>query len=201
MADLNIAFDAVIKRREGKWVNHPSDPGGETYRGRARKYHPKWPGWKLIDAAKSKPGFPASLETNQELQHLLRESYRTDEWEAIHGEEITSQALANELLDNATLEGPGAAVVFLQFALNALNRGGSLYIDVIVDGGFGGNTLGAMHAYLLRERADDLVKMINILQGMYLFIGKVLVQILKDNPTPVFREKFIRGWLDRVSIE
>ena len=72
-----------------------------------------------IAALSREPGFPANLERDAELQRLLKDSYRAGEWGDIRGSEIPSQAVADELLDNATLEGPGAAIVFLQYALNA----------------------------------------------------------------------------------
>lgn len=42
----------AIVKAEGRYVNNPSDPGGETYCGISRVYHPAWPGWATIDAAK-----------------------------------------------------------------------------------------------------------------------------------------------------
>ena len=42
---------AIIKA-EGRYDNNPSDPGGETYCGISRVYHPAWAGWATIDKAK-----------------------------------------------------------------------------------------------------------------------------------------------------
>ena len=38
---------------EGGYVDDDDDRGGETYRGVARNFHPNWPGWDRIDAAKA----------------------------------------------------------------------------------------------------------------------------------------------------
>lgn len=34
---------------EGKLSNDPADPGGMTYRGISRKFHPFWEGWQYVD--------------------------------------------------------------------------------------------------------------------------------------------------------
>ncbi len=40
---------AFTSKWEGGYVNHPSDPGGETYRGISRRFHPNWKGWEFVD--------------------------------------------------------------------------------------------------------------------------------------------------------
>ena len=44
MADFKVAFAKTI-RFEGGYVNHKADKGGETYKGIARNFWPKWKGW------------------------------------------------------------------------------------------------------------------------------------------------------------
>ena len=58
MAEFDISFQKVLSY-EGGYVNDPDDPGGETYKGIARKMNSKWDGWVLVDLLKQKPGFPA----------------------------------------------------------------------------------------------------------------------------------------------
>jgi len=154
VAEFAVSYDTVIKRREGGWVNHPQDPGSETYKGITKQFDPLWPGWQRVDLQRGHVGFPGSLERDPILQAMVRDFYHYGVWMKIRGDELGPQALADEMLDNATLQGPGAAIVFLQFALNAMNRGGSLYPDVTVDGGFGGKTLGALHSLMLREAPE-----------------------------------------------
>src|SRR3712207_6059069 len=63
---IQTSFDIALERTlefEGWYSKHPADPGGETYRGIARRHHPSWPGWALIDEAKQRPGFPGTLKT------------------------------------------------------------------------------------------------------------------------------------------
>lgn len=51
MADFNKAHLEVMGN-EGGYANNPADSGGETYKGIARKFHPAWPGWKMVDDLK-----------------------------------------------------------------------------------------------------------------------------------------------------
>ena len=51
MAIFEPAFKLLILH-EGGYANNKNDIGGETYRGIARNYWPKWVGWKLIDHIK-----------------------------------------------------------------------------------------------------------------------------------------------------
>lgn len=200
MADFDPAFRDVVDRKEGKWGLDKKDPGAETYKGIARAFYPDDPIWPLIDAAKARPGFPHSLESNAELQARVKDHYRKHEWSEIRGQEIPSQAVATELLDNATLEGAGVSVTLLQFGLNAMNRGATIYPDLVVDGGFGIKTLDALTLLLKIDGPADLVKLLNGLQLVYLLIGKMLIEFLRAHPTPAWRESFIRGWLGRVSL-
>jgi len=201
MADFPLAFGEVIDRHEGKWGIDKSDPGKETCYGISKRFYPDDPIWPRIDAAKARPGFPGSLNSDATLQMLVRDHYRRHEWAAVRGNEIPSQVVATELLDNATLEGDGVSIALLQFALNALNRGATWYADVTVDGAFGERTMLALDALLVRGGEGDLAKLLNVLQGMYLMIGAPLIQFLKDHPTPAWRERFLPGgWLDRITI-
>lgn len=45
-------YNHIRTNIEGNYVWHPSDKGGETYGGIARRVYPSWSGWKYIDAAK-----------------------------------------------------------------------------------------------------------------------------------------------------
>ena len=47
MANFNQAFKKVMSA-EGGYVNDPDDPGGETYKGVARKMNPRWSGWAIV---------------------------------------------------------------------------------------------------------------------------------------------------------
>ena len=84
MADFRKALEHVLSN-EGGYVNDPDDPGGETYKGIARKMNPQWKGWPLIN----KRDF-----TNPLLADLVASFYRDNYWEPIRGDQITSQLVA-----------------------------------------------------------------------------------------------------------
>jgi lysozyme family protein len=194
MADFTIAFDETMIN-EGGYVDDPDDRGGETYRGVARKFHPKWPGWEIVDKLKAEhqTDFEKQLDENQELQKLVESFYREFFWKPILGDQINDQALANELFDTGVNQGTGSVVKYWQESLNLLNRNGKDYADIAVDGRAGEETLKATDAFLKRNdgRSDKLLKVLNLMQGW-----RYIEQARKD-PT---QRKFMHGWLTRVRL-
>ena len=47
MADF-VNYFPLLLTNEGGYVFDPHDPGGETWRGIARAFNPKWTGWPLL---------------------------------------------------------------------------------------------------------------------------------------------------------
>lgn len=189
MAAFLPAFEAVITRFEGGYVNDPDDPGGETYRGIARRGHPNWPGWSIVDAAKGRPDFPACLEKDASLQSIVRGFYKARYWDAFWGDALPD-AIAVELFDQAVHIGPWRAIEHLQRALNVLNRNGKLYDDLVVDGVFGARTLDALNVLVGVGDEGVLIKTMNILQGAY------YLSVMRSSAR---LEKYARGWLSRVT--
>lgn len=196
MADFNAAFDRTMGH-EGGYAHDPADRGGETYRGIARRFHPRWPGWRFVDACKDPdasgtfrdrlPG-PAMRET---LDALTRAFYRERFWDPLLLSEIEDQALAEELFDTGVNMGTGRAAKFLQRGLNALNRNARLYEDLVEDGALGDRTLRALQTYLRRDSPALLHKILNVLQGAH------YLAIIARSPD---QERFARGWFKRVVI-
>lgn len=52
MSDFKTAHKEVMNT-EGGYANDPRDHGGETYKGIARKFWPRWGGWTYIDGMTS----------------------------------------------------------------------------------------------------------------------------------------------------
>ena len=121
MSDFNISFNKVMIN-EGDYSMDLDDIGGETYKGISKRYNPSWGGWKLINKFYTKPNFPKNLNFNTELQSLVRIFYRQHYWEKILCDRIDSQNLADELFDTAVNMGVYRSSLFLQQALNYLNR-------------------------------------------------------------------------------
>jgi lysozyme family protein len=104
MANFTSAFNATMKA-EGGYVNDPQDPGGETYKGIARKFNSKWDGWISIDMAKREKSFPANLDANDGLQEKIKSFYEINYWDKIRGDDITDQNIAESIFDFAVNAG------------------------------------------------------------------------------------------------
>lgn len=188
MADLAPALDALFAH-EGAYSADPLDPGGETYRGVARRRWPQWIGWHRVDNLRSHENFPRVLQSDAKLAADVRDFYRREFWDRLSGDQIRSQAVATELLDQAVNFGLAIAVLHLQQALNALNRNATSWPDVIEDGDCGPRTVAAMSACLANP-ADEgplLVALSNLQGARY-------IELARRNPK---LERFLRGWLKR----
>ena len=188
MANFNKAFDKLLKN-EGNYADDFDDVGGETYRGVARRYHPSWEGWVLIDRHKNQSGFPNNLTTDQELNDMVKVFYKAQYWDVNLLDDCSSQNIAEELFDTGVNMGVGRAAKFLQKALNLLNKNGKLYADVVEDGAIGYNTLKALNFCLTYKGDEYLYKILNILQGMH------YIEYMTKSP---IQEKYAYGWLKRV---
>lgn len=192
MQEFDRAF-LVTMGHEGGYVNDKDDAGGETYRGISRRFHPSWPGWQYIDQAKGMDNFPAVLKISKDLQADVLNFYRAQFWDRFNGDAVAEVApsLANELFDTAVNMGVHRAVIFLQQALNVLNRNQQIYADLVPDGKFGTNTMKALQAYIGNDEPKLLLVVMNALQANHYleYMGKDPVQ-----------EKYARGWFKRVTL-
>ena len=189
MAQFSISYRKTAGH-EGGYANHPSDRGGETYRGIARKRWQDWEGWLIIDRLKTESDFPNNLETDPDLGNLVVKFYHDNFWIAINGDAIQQQEIADELYDTGVNMGTGFAVKILQNSLNILNKNQQLYKDIPEDGKIDQQTLGAISAFLGTRKLDLLVKVMNVAQGCK------YLNLLQD-PS---QEAFALGWFNRVEI-
>ena len=118
MADFASAF-ALTMKAEGGYVNDPQDPGGETYKGIARKMNSKWDGWSLVDMAKKENNFPANLDGNAPLQDKIKSFYEINYWDKTRCDEITNQDIAASIFDFAVNAGTIASAKLAQFTVGA----------------------------------------------------------------------------------
>lgn len=191
MANFNEAYDKTMGY-EGGYSNDPTDSGGETYKGISRKYNPNWVGWSVIDSMKGS-GFPKNLDSNSDLLEAVQSFYKSEYWDSFWGDKNPSQHISNKLFDIAVNMGKGRASMFLQKALNVLNRNGApgWYADLKEDGSFGSGTQSALTFYLSKDKDDYILKLLNIFQGYH-----YVEYMLKDKT----QEKYARGWLERIDI-
>lgn len=123
MAEFLPAFERMIRNEGGyKLTNIPADKGGQTYAGIARNRWPAWPGWRDIDAGQ----IP---ETEQ-----VRQFYRQNFWQAVRGDTIVNQGIAESLFDFAVNAGVGVAIKLAQ-----------IVAGTTPDGALGPKTLAALN--------------------------------------------------------
>ncbi|MBA4411068.1 MAG: glycosyl hydrolase 108 family protein [Bacteroidota bacterium] len=122
MADFTQAFQLMIAH-EGGYVNDPDDPGGETYKGVARKIHSKWTGWTTVDMLKRQSDFPANLDKDAELQEAVSDFYRVTFWDPMKGDQITVQEVANSIFDFGVNAGLSTSSTLAQMVIGAKTDG------------------------------------------------------------------------------
>jgi lysozyme family protein len=172
---IDWLIDEVIER-EGDFVDHPADRGGPTR-------------WGITQAVARRQGYM------DDMRHLPRSDaaaiYKRLYWLQPGFGKIaeTAPKLAAELFDTGVNMGTGTAIGFLQRALNALNRGGTDYGDIVVDRRIGPATLLALNR-LLHKRGPSgetvLLKAVEALQGAH------YVRLAESRPS---QEAFLYGWL------
>lgn len=175
--DLFDALDGPTAAAEGGYVNNPSDRGGETMRG-------------ITVAVARENGFVGQMAdmTAAQAKAIRKAKYYVKP--GIYLIAPISQRIAAEVFDAGVLSGTGTAVMWFQRSLNALNRRGKDYPDVVVDGGVGPATAQALAAFLKRNgplAEARLLKLLNCLQGAF------MEQITEHRELD---EDFLNGWLD-----
>lgn len=111
-----MGFDVLINRvlgNEGCYVNNPSDPGGETNFGIAKRSYPM-------------------LDIKNLTRQAAIEIYRRDFWDRVQGDKL-HPAVAFQALDAAVNHGIGNSVRWLQRAAGVADDGvmGPLTMTVI----------------------------------------------------------------------
>lgn len=135
---------------ESGYANNPSDAGGETYNGIARKFWPNWGGWKYIDGVKAntapQPIFGTAayqkyaaymnrcLAELTSLQQMILDFYRVNFWDKYRLSEVNDQAVAAWLYDHV-VNGGACGAKWLQEA-----------VGVAADGKVGPATIAAINA-------------------------------------------------------
>lgn len=99
MADFDAAIIKTIAHEGGaRYTETPGDAGGATKYGISKRAYPQ------LDIA--------NLNETQ-----ARDIYRADYWNAVHGDEIAAQGVAENLFDTAVNMGTGRAVKLAQISL------------------------------------------------------------------------------------
>ena len=172
MADFTQAFQLMISH-EGGYGNDPDDPGGETYKGVARKIFSKWDGWTKVDILKRQTGFPANLDKDPELQQNISDFYRVTFWDKINGDQIANQEIANSIFDFGVNAGVGTSASLAQMVVGAKS-----------DGVIGPNSISAINNFDPEHFLASFT------------VAKIAryVNIVKKRPTS---RKYFYGWVIR----
>ncbi|UPG88356.1 N-acetylmuramidase [Luteibacter aegosomaticola] len=172
MADFNSFFPTLLKH-EGGFVNDPADPGGATNKGVTLKT------FQLF--AKSLLNIEPTLDNLKALtDEQAGKIYKKQYWDAIHGDAIALQPLANIVFDFQVNAG-GNASRLLQRVLNQLGATPPLREDGVV----GAGTLAAL------AKADAKAVYARYKQGRKDYYTNLV------NQRPALA-KFLKGWLNRV---
>jgi lysozyme family protein len=169
------AFDHTIGL-EGVFVDDPSDSGGATRFG-------------ITERVARANGYDGPMESLP--LDVAKQIARAQYWDTLRLDAVAelSPALASELFDTAYNMGIARAGKFLQEALNAMNREGSDYPDVTVDGLVGPLTTAALRAYVAIRGIQGttvLLRALNCLQGA------AYIELSQRRPKD---ERFVFGWL------
>ncbi len=181
MPDLFDRLAPKLLRVEGGYSNDPNDPGGATNHG-------------ITERVARKAGFTGDMRdlTREEALRIYRRLYWSDPGFADVA--AMSEPIAAELFDTGVNQGVGTASVFLQRALNALNRRGQDYPDVKVDGDIGPATTRALAAFLRARGKDGETVMLRALNALQ---GERYISIVENRPAS---EDYTFGWfLHRVA--
>jgi lysozyme family protein len=177
MQQIDELIEDLIDR-EGGFVDHPADKGGPTC-------------WGITEAVARRQGY---MDRMEKLPRTVAAAiYMRLYWQAPGFDRLRQIApkVAEELFDTGVNMGTATAIGFLQRALNALNRNGQDYDDIVVDRRIGPITLRTVEAFLhkrgrLGERV--LTKAIDALQGAH------YVRLAEARPA---QEAFLYGWLTK----
>jgi lysozyme family protein len=157
------AFQEVLNY-EGGYSNHEADRGGATKFG-------------ITEEVARQAGYEGDM---QDLSlEKAKEIYRENYWEY----EDLPVEIGIECFDQAVNMGNFTANKHLQMAVNCFRED-----EIAIDGIMGSNTAAAVNSC---KYIDELVKVINILQG------ERYVKIALNDPS---QKIFIRGWIKRVAI-
>ena len=165
MADFERAYARLAAPSAG-YADGRAGRTGESYCRISRRFHPQWSGWRRIDAARIRAGFPDSLDRDRYLPGMVERFHKRNYWDRLAGDQLAHQGLAEELYRCAIDQGPRRTVRILQQSLNMLGAARHDRTFLKVDGLPGDGTLRAVRAYVRKEpAAESLLQVIELLRS------------------------------------
>ena len=213
MANFALA-DKKTLAAEGGYADNPADFGGETFRGIASVFHPRWAGWPsvrtVVQTIKSDYKQPldsslssdhwravnarieASKDVSTLLSTLVSDFYQEEFWDRLGLSAFSSQLLAELVYDAGVNAGTGRAGLWLQQALNYLNVNQTLQKDLEEDGAVGPNTIKAATNF---QRSWPR-KLPALCAAFLVLRGNFHLESMKKRPD---QEIFATSWLSRIA--
>lgn len=179
MKTVTGIINDVLEAEGEKFTNHPNDLGGPTKWGITQK---------ALSAYLRRPATIAEVAalSRQDAFIIYFEEYvKGPGFDAV--QEI-APILAGELVDTGVNVGVGRAALWLQIALNGMNKRGTLYPDLVEDSDVGPATIRALRKHLaVRGPAGELVlaRAVDSQQGAH------YLNISRSRPA---NEDFTYGW-------
>ena len=162
--------------REGGFSDHPSDRGGATR-------------WGVTEQVARVFGYDLAMA---DLPRVVAvKIYRKRYWEAPGFFEVDGifPTLAVEMFDTGVNMGPTVPIKFLQRALNALNKRGSDWSDMAVDGVIGPMTIAALRRFKAQRGRLAETVLLRCVDGLQL---ARYLDITEARPA---NEDFFFGWV------
>jgi lysozyme family protein len=178
---LSVAAMAIVASLfnvEGGYVDHPSDPGGKTNRG-------------LTEKVARAHGYQGDMRALPE--EFAQNVYFADYIKKPGFDRLiaVSEPVAREAIDSGVNTGPAHPSVWLQTALNALNRRQRDYPDIPVDGRVGPATVAAYQSLArLRGKAMACRLVVRLMDGQQ---AVYYLSLAADNSK---FEDFMPGWVN-----
>lgn len=161
---------------EGRYVNNPSDRGGETI-------------WGITLATARAFGYAGPMKDmpRSTAFRIYEERY----WLAPGFNRVgaVDMRVAEELADTGVNMGPATAVKFLQRALNTMNQRGKQWPDIGVDGVLGAMTLAAFKSFVQARGQYGLTVLLRMMNAQQ------TVRYMEIAERDVTQEDFVYGWV------
>jgi len=161
---------------EGGFVDHPNDRGGATR-------------WGITEDVARAYGYTGAMRDLP--RPVAQEIYRKRYWLDTGLDRIAVDCpdLATHLFDVAVNMGASVPGAWLQRLLNALNRGGADYPDMVVDSRIGAMTVHALRLFMALRGPDGEGVLI---KGIQTLKGTRYIALAEGDRS---QETFLYGWL------
>lgn len=180
MASIEEAWGKVVSLEFNSPANalhYNEGEKGYTFMGVYQFAHPEWNGWirvtYAIKSSKTMADASKILYADKELIKLVRDFYKTEFWDKMKLDQVTSQKIAEEMMVFGVNAGIGSAV-----------KAAQKVVGVVADGVIGSKTIAALNSF------DPKVFDVEFDKAEIAHYE----MLVSKNPSFV---KFINGWRNR----